>query len=929
MPSRDEALTSLPLSKRTSLGLLTTVGTLLAAVLLFDVYQDWRLEGGRLWSTLLENGIPFLFAISVPLLGWRWAQFRQGEAYASEAATWAVLGGGCTALVCAIVFGFQIMQGRIKPGVILAQLSTVGALAGVFVGYGFARVKTMRDDVREKEARLQGLADTIPGIVYQIAVGPDETFEVQFVSDHATSRLGISSAPGDFRKQFLESVSSPDPETLRTTMEAAADEEEAWRREVRFEKPSGEQVWLLDAATPHRQDGTLFFSGVLLDITERKRSEEELQDYREYTDRILDAIDDVFFVHDQEGRLQRWNESLSDVSGYPDEAISSMRGIDFVPEEDRDRTAAAIAECLETGHARLEVPLLTKEGFSIPYEFVAARVEHPDGDPRVVGIGRDISERKEKERELRQSRARLEALFEGSPDMIALHDAGGTILDANLRLCEEIGYAKEALVGMRVWEIDQTVDPDEARRHWSRMEVGQSRRLEGVYCRKNRSTFPVEVHIRRLDLEGKALFVTISRDTTEQNRREKRLRERQRKVEALYEATNRLLRADDEATVVDLLVTLVDERLGYPATTIRMARGDRLEPVQVPSVVQSHMPERPAYAVNGDTPAAAAYRSGDTRVFDDLSAVDQSLERGDIRATAYVPMGRHGLISVGSLEVGGIGSFDLRLLEVLATYASVVLERLTREDELRKAKEEAERSSRTKSAFLANMSHEIRTPLTSIIGFAEVLGAEAKTLEAAASLEEYADMIEQSGKRLLETLDGVLNLSRLQSGGMDLELTPVPLGEEVRRVMKELRPKAEDKGIEVHEEGTPVTAAADNGGVQIVTRNLISNAIKYTEEGGEVSVRTYADGEETAVLEVKDTGIGMEPSTAETLFEPFRQASEGLGREYEGTGIGLAVTREATQQMGGTIEVDTEKGEGSCFTVRLPRASDGEGASGT
>ena len=114
-------------------------------------------------------------------------------------------------------------------------------------------------------------------------------------------------------------------------------------------------------------------------------------------------------------------------------------------------------------------------------------------------------------------------------------------------------------------------------------------------------------------------------------------------------------------------------------------------------------------------------------------------------------------------------------------------------------------------------------------------------------------------------------------------------------------------------------ALADEGGVQIVLQNLLSNAIKYTEEG-EVVVRAYQD-EEAAVLEVEDTGIGMEPEVAEGLFEPFRQASEGMSREYEGTGIGLTIMRKAIGQMDGSIEVTTEKGEGSRFTVRLPKAS--------
>ena len=117
-------------------------------------------------------------------------------------------------------------------------------------------------------------------------------------------------------------------------------------------------------------------------------------------------------------------------------------------------------------------------------------------------------------------------------------------------------------------------------------------------------------------------------------------------------------------------------------------------------------------------------------------------------------------------------------------------------------------------------------------------------------------------------------------------------------------------------------ALADEGGVQVVLRNLVSNAIKYTEAGGEARIRAYEEqeggSENAAVLEVEDTGIGMDPEGVEVLFDSFRQESEGLSREYEGTGLGLAVTRKIVEQMDGVIDVETEKGTGSRFAVRLP-----------
>jgi len=185
-------------------------------------------------------------------------------------------------------------------------------------------------------------------------------------------------------------------------------------------------------------------------------------------------------------------------------------------------------------------------------------------------------------------------------------------------------------------------------------------------------------------------------------------------------------------------------------------------------------------------------------------------------------------------------------------------------------------------------------------------------------LPGYATMIERSGKRLLETLEGVLNLSKLQSGQMKLETAPVDLNEQIRWAVQE---QAEEKGVRLQLETGCAVAEGDEGSIQIVIRNLVSNAIKYTEQGGHIWVRSFQN-EDRAVLEVEDTGIGMDPAVAESLFEPFRQASEGLNREYEGTGVGLAVTNKAVAQMDGSIDVDTEKGEGTRFTIHLPASEE-------
>jgi signal transduction histidine kinase len=160
---------------------------------------------------------------------------------------------------------------------------------------------------------------------------------------------------------------------------------------------------------------------------------------------------------------------------------------------------------------------------------------------------------------------------------------------------------------------------------------------------------------------------------------------------------------------------------------------------------------------------------------------------------------------------------------------------------------------------------------------------------------------------------------------MGLSPEPISVAEEAEEMAELFGPRAEEEGIDLQVDLPSDTpwVRADPGGLRIVLRNLVSNALKYTEEGGRVWVRTRPV-EKGAAVEVEDTGIGMDPEEASSLFEAFRQGSEGVAREYEGSGLGLAVTKHVVDEMEGTIEVETEKGEGSCFTVQLPPGRNGE-----
>ena len=242
--------------------------------------------------------------------------------------------------------------------------------------------------------------------------------------------------------------------------------------------------------------------------------------------------------------------------------------------------------------------------------------------------------------------------------------------------------------------------------------------------------------------------------------------------------------------------------------------------------------------------------------------------------------------------------------------------RLSMQQELKAAREEAKTASRLKSALLANMSHEVRTPLTSILGFAELIAdADPDNPDA------LAQSIRRSGRRLLDTLDSVLQVSRLESGAVDLEPEPLNLDEMVADRVDALTPIArqDDVQLEVHQNAAPVEVQVDVDATERIVDELVRNAIEFSEAGDQARVWVQDDDPEHVTVTVEDTGVGMKEERLDELLRPFEQASVGRDRTHEGTGLGLTVVYHLVQLLDGRIEVESEKGEGTRITVMLPR----------
>ncbi len=248
--------------------------------------------------------------------------------------------------------------------------------------------------------------------------------------------------------------------------------------------------------------------------------------------------------------------------------------------------------------------------------------------------------------------------------------------------------------------------------------------------------------------------------------------------------------------------------------------------------------------------------------------------------------------------------------------------RLTNE-ELRRARETAERANRAKSDFLANMSHELRTPMTAVLGYAELIAHGEGTGMTLEERRQALQIILDNGTSLLHLIDEILDLSKVEAGKLEveaLEVRPAAIAEETERL---LRMRAAERGIDFSltvESGVPAQITSDPVRIRQVLINLVGNAIKFTDEGS-VALRvspTERDGEPFIAFAVYDTGIGLDEEQLARLFKPFSQADSSTTRRYGGTGLGLSLSLRIAELLDGGLSVESEPGIGSCFTLRVP-----------
>lgn len=264
-----------------------------------------------------------------------------------------------------------------------------------------------------------------------------------------------------------------------------------------------------------------------------------------------------------------------------------------------------------------------------------------------------------------------------------------------------------------------------------------------------------------------------------------------------------------------------------------------------------------------------------------------------------------------------------RLNELVLNYNRDLEEAVSlRTGELMQSRKAAEAASDAKSDFLANVSHELRTPLNAIIGYTEILADEIGEESAGHHWLEDLQKVYKSSKHLLELIDDILDISRIESGHLEIVHEPFHLGNLLRHLISSIRPMAgEQKNtIELESDVSPEIIVSDRLRFRQAVLNLLSNACKFTHEG-RITVRAedcQINGRRWLMVSVSDTGIGINSGKLESIFEPFTQAERAHIKRYKGNGLGLAITKRLCVMLGGDVDAESQRGKGSTFTIRIP-----------
>ncbi len=593
---------------------------------------------------------------------------------------------------------------------------------------------------------------------------------------------------------------------------------------------------------------------------------------------------DAFILLNKDGRIVEANDKTVEMYGYNHQELKNMPVIMLHAPEARDEVKDVMEKIKSSGGMVYETVHIHKNGTKFHVE-ISAKIIAIKEEIFFIGIYRNIEDRKKVELELKESEKKFHALFEHANDAILIMKKD-SIIDCNNKTLQMFNCNKDVILGKRIGDISPEFQPDSQKSkekfllNIKEALEGSSAIYEWQYKKFDSTTFDCEVSLNPVILKGETYLQAIVRDVTEK----KKSLDQMRKLTNAIQNTEEMMMITDNQGWIEYVNPAFEKITGFKFTE---AVGKK------PNILKSGKQPNEVYKNLWDTILSGNSWSG---------ILVNKKKSGDLYTEEI-------MISPIKNEKGNIISF--------VALKKDVTERIKAEEELKKARIKAEESDRIKSNFLSMMSHEVRTPLNVILGFMDMIKSSVSS-DMFPEKDHFFEMINRNSKRLMTLIGDIIDISRIESNEMRLNYVCKNLQSLLMHVTADHEMEARAKGLKIKEkyDAENIFVRVDEVRFNQILSNLMTNAIKFTLRG-EITVSLKAENN-TVHISVKDTGIGIPPEFRPHLFEFFRQAEEGYNRNFEGAGLGLAITYKLVKLMGGDLSVESHVGKGSTFTVSLP-----------
>lgn len=520
----------------------------------------------------------------------------------------------------------------------------------------------------------------------------------------------------------------------------------------------------------------------------------------------------------------------------------------------------------------------------------------------ITDMKRREEERKLAEKAIKDSEEKYRLLFDNATDGILLHEYDEVnncsyIIDANDAACKMLGYTKEEFKKLTLYDIRTEEMREKLEETYRNLVLHEHQVYNSAHRSKDGRTIPVEVSGHLFEMNGTKVILSVCRDITYRLTAERLIKENQNKYQSLF-------------------VNMSDAFL-----LLRTVKDETRRAIDFELVEANHAFERMLHFNVEDSIGHRVSEVYPDFLKDLLKRIEAELRRN--ANFEHLPVYEYEEASGRWFEVSAFIPIDGMLAMIVNEITDRKVAELTLFDsqkKLVKAKEEAESANIAKSEFLANMSHEIRTPINGITGMIDLTLMTKLTKEQSNNLNTAKNCADS----LLTIINDVLDFSKMEAGKFKINNTYFHLSSLIQQIYKIHMVRAKEKKIEfgyTFFSDTPFNLYGDSNRLLQVLNNLINNAIKFTDHGEvKLDIKMIQSSSEQVVLEfsVKDTGIGISKTDMEKLFKSFSQIDASYTRKHGGTGLGLVISKQLIEMMGGEIKVDSEVGKGSIFSFRLP-----------